>query len=95
VDEAGLSTLRAAVNVSARRLARGDIAGTITASTGAAGVEPGRLDVEITETGTVACAREAAAVLREVGALGVSVAIDDFGMGHSSFGRLQACPWTG
>jgi EAL domain-containing protein (putative c-di-GMP-specific phosphodiesterase class I) len=91
-DAAGLPALRVAVNVSARRLSRGDVAETILASAGAAGVEPARLEIEITETGAVSCAKRAAVTLRDVRALGVSIAIDDFGMGHSSFSRLQTLP---
>ncbi|HEY0127294.1 MAG TPA: EAL domain-containing protein [Blastococcus sp.] len=91
-DAAGWPALRVAVNVSARRLARGDLAETIVACAQKAGVEPARLEIEITETGAVSCASQAAGTLRDVRALGVSIAIDDFGMGHSSFSRLQALP---
>jgi len=91
-DAAGLPQLQVAVNISARRLARGDLAEALRVSAWAAGVDPTRLEIEITETATTSCAVEAARVLREVRALGVSIAIDDFGMGHSSFSRLRALP---
>ncbi len=91
-DAAGLPRLRVGVNVSARRLARGDLADAVRSSAGAAGVDPARLEVEITETATTDSAELAARVLHEVRALGVSIAIDDFGTGHSSFARLRALP---
>ena len=91
-DAVGLPRLQVAVNISARRLARGDLAETVRSSARAAGVDPARLEIEITETATTTCAIEAARALEEVRALGVSIAIDDFGMGHSSFGRLRALP---
>ncbi|PWW22286.1 PAS domain S-box-containing protein/diguanylate cyclase (GGDEF)-like protein [Geodermatophilus normandii] len=91
-DAAGLPRLQVAVNISARRLARGDLADTVRSSARAAGVDPARLEVEITETATTSCADEAARTLQEVRALGVSIAIDDFGTGHSSFGRLRVLP---
>ncbi|SFT98950.1 PAS domain S-box-containing protein/diguanylate cyclase (GGDEF) domain-containing protein [Geodermatophilus amargosae] len=91
-DAAGLPSLQVAINISARRLARGDLAEAVRSSARAAGVDPARLEIEITETATTSCAIEAARALEEVRALGVSIAIDDFGMGHSSFGRLRALP---
>jgi EAL domain-containing protein (putative c-di-GMP-specific phosphodiesterase class I) len=88
----GLPPLRMAVNVSARRLARGDLAGAIARSAAAAGIDPARLELEVTETSTVD-GSDGAATLHAVRALGVSVAIDDFGMGHSSLARLQRFPF--
>ncbi|GAB3306580.1 hypothetical protein GCM10027451_14030 [Geodermatophilus aquaeductus] len=91
-DAAGLPRLRVAVNISAHRLARGDLAPSVGSSARAAGIDPGRLEIEVTETATTSCADEAARTLQEVRALGVSIAIDDFGTGHSSFGRLRVLP---
>ena len=91
-DDAGLEQLRMSVNVSARRLASGDLARTIAARAQDAGVDPARLEIEVTETVAVGPGTEAADSLRSVRALGVHVAIDDFGMGHSSLSRLQDFP---
>ncbi|WP_170121440.1 putative bifunctional diguanylate cyclase/phosphodiesterase [Geodermatophilus tzadiensis] len=91
-DEAGLPPFHVAVNISAHRLARGDLADAIRSGIRSTGVDPARLEIEITETATMSCAVEAAQTLHDVRALGVSIAIDDFGMGHSSFGRLRALP---
>lgn len=89
-DDAGLPPLRVAVNVSPRRLATGDLAGSIAAAARDAGVDPGRLEIEVPEA--VAAGPDAAAGIREVRALGVHVAIDDFGTGASSLSRLQDLP---
>jgi diguanylate cyclase (GGDEF)-like protein/PAS domain S-box-containing protein len=89
-DAAGLPELRMAVNVSPRRLATGDLAVSLAAAARAAGVDPGRLEIEVPEA--VASGPDAAAGIREVRALGVHVAIDDFGTGSSSLARLQGLP---
>ncbi len=89
-DDAGLPALRVAVNVSSRRLATGCLAASIAAAARDAGVDPGRLEIEVPED--VAAGPDAAAGIREVRALGVHVAIDDFGTGASSLARLQDLP---
>jgi EAL domain-containing protein (putative c-di-GMP-specific phosphodiesterase class I) len=91
-DARGPADLHVAVNISARRLARSDLGDTLARHAGSTGVDAARLELEITETAAFNSSTDPAAVLREVRALGTSVAIDDFGMGHSSFGRLHALP---
>lgn len=51
-----------------------------------------RLCLEITETATVTNLGDAADFMRQIRALGVQVALDDFGAGASSFGYLKALP---
>jgi diguanylate cyclase (GGDEF)-like protein/PAS domain S-box-containing protein len=91
-DQAGLEPLHVAVNVSASRLLTDDLAGTVAAVTGDTGIDPGRLEIEITETVAVEHDTDAVATIRRLRALGVHVAVDDFGMGHSSLSRLQDFP---
>jgi len=91
-DDAGLRPLDVAVNVSAHRLVTGDLAGTIATLTRQAGIDPARLEIEITETVAVHHEADAIATITRVRALGVQVAIDDFGMGHSALSRLQNFP---
>lgn len=91
-DDAGLDPVRVAVNISASRLTTGDLAGTIAALTLTTGLDPTRLEIEITETVAAGHMAEAAETVTNVRALGVRVAIDDFGMGHSSLSRLQTFP---
>ena len=89
-DAAGLPELRMAVNVSPRRLATGGLVCALAEAVRAAGVDPGRLEIEVPEA--VASGPDAAAGIRDVRALGVHVAIDDFGTGSSSLARLQDLP---
>jgi EAL domain-containing protein (putative c-di-GMP-specific phosphodiesterase class I) len=91
-DTAGIPGVRVAVNVSARRLTEGDLAETVAASTRTAGVDRSRLELEVTETLAVSPGTGAAESIAGVRALGVQVAVDDFGMGHSSFNRLRDLP---
>jgi predicted signal transduction protein with EAL and GGDEF domain len=91
-DDGGLPPLDIAVNVSSRRLTTGDLAATVAAALRETGIAARRLEVEITETAAVEHNTAAVDVLTRVRKLGVSVAIDDFGMGHSALNRLQAFP---
>lgn len=91
-DAAGLGPLGVAVNMSAQRLVSGDLAGTIAEALRETAAEPARLEIELTETVAVEPDSDAVRAISRVRALGVSVAIDDFGMGHSALSRLQTFP---
>jgi EAL domain-containing protein (putative c-di-GMP-specific phosphodiesterase class I) len=91
-DLAGLAPLGMAVNVSSRRLASGGFSDAIAGALHDAAIAPQRLEVEITETAAVDNDGAAVKALTRVRELGVSVAIDDFGMGYSALSRLQAFP---
>ena len=54
------------------------------------GVDPHRLELEVTETAAATARSES--ILTEVRQLGVRIAIDDFGVGYSSLARLQRMP---
>jgi diguanylate cyclase (GGDEF)-like protein len=58
-----------------------------------AGLEPSRLVLEMTETVLVHDREHTAARLRELRALGVRLALDDFGSGYSSLSYLQGLPF--
>lgn len=52
------------------------------------GIRPNRVELEITETCAIDDEATAAAGLRELVAAGMTIAIDDFGVGHSNLARL-------
>ena len=91
-DDAGMRSIGMAINVSARRLITGDLAAAVAAALADTGADPARLEIELTETVAVEHDALAVKVLQDLRALGVAVAIDDFGMGHSALSRLHAFP---
>jgi diguanylate cyclase (GGDEF)-like protein/PAS domain S-box-containing protein len=76
------------VNVSVRQLHDGGVAETLRAALAAAGLHPGQMCVEITESALLA-GEGPIAELEATQALGVMVALDDFGTGHSSLSYLR------
>jgi diguanylate cyclase (GGDEF)-like protein/PAS domain S-box-containing protein len=84
--------LSVAVNVSERSLLDPDFPDEVQRLLAAAGVAPARLELEITEGTIMADPVRAAAVLRRLDALGVSLSLDDFGTGYSSLSRLRELP---
>lgn len=90
--EAGWSGARVAVNVSARELDDPSWATGVFDDLREAGVEPRRLELEITETTAMTASSEGLEALSQLRAAGVCVAIDDFGTGYASLGQLQHLP---
>jgi EAL domain-containing protein (putative c-di-GMP-specific phosphodiesterase class I) len=90
--EAGREPPRVAVNVSAIELRRRRYADEVGGALADAGAEPGTLELEITESLIMADVEASTAMLRRLGELGVAVAVDDFGTGHSSLAYLAKLP---
>lgn len=57
-----------------------------------AGIHPGRIWLEVTETAVMANAEVAAQALQAFRDIGVRIALDDFGTGYSSLGYVQRLP---
>ncbi len=85
--------LRVAVNVSAVQLHAPGFAETVEAVLHDTGIDPTRLELEITETALIRDIGRALSALRRLKALGVKVAMDDFGTGYSSLSNLRAFPF--
>ena len=81
-----------AVNISPRQLARGDVVEAVGAALAETNMEPSLLCLEVTEGALVANAARAGSILRRLRALGVCIAIDDFGVGYASLGYLERFP---
>ena len=80
------------VNLSPRQLAGDDITAVTAEVLTDTGVDPGSLCLEITESGIVSNATRAGSVLKRLKALGVCIAMDDFGVGYASLGYLERLP---
>jgi diguanylate cyclase (GGDEF)-like protein/PAS domain S-box-containing protein len=81
-----------AVNVSTRQLVQPDFFRTVEDAVTSAGLSPGHLRLEITETALLASPHTTAALLRQLRDLGVKIYLDDFGTGHSSLSHLHQLP---
>jgi len=84
--------LQVSVNVSVSDIQDLAFADTVAEALARAGVEPGYLELEITETGIMLEPGRAIAVISRLSELGVQVAIDDFGTGYSSMAYLRKLP---
>jgi diguanylate cyclase len=85
--------LSIAVNLSPIDFRRGDIPNMILSVLLETGLNPQRLEIEITEGVLIDDFERAIAILRKIKNLGVRVAMDDFGTGYSSLSYLQAFPF--
>ncbi|MBW6438522.1 EAL domain-containing protein [Actinoplanes hulinensis] len=80
------------VNVSAGRLGQQGLEDAVAAALARHGVPAARLVIEITETLRIPDLPRAAAVVGRLRALGVRVALDDFGSGFNALAQLHAIP---
>jgi diguanylate cyclase (GGDEF)-like protein/PAS domain S-box-containing protein len=82
--------LSVSVNVSPRQLAAGDFPLIVESALRESGLDPRLLCLEITESAVLADPESATYALERLKALGVRLAIDDFGIGYSSLAQLKA-----
>jgi diguanylate cyclase (GGDEF)-like protein/PAS domain S-box-containing protein len=81
-----------AVNLSGRQLADPNLTQAVIGALDAAGLDPNRLCIEITEKALMHDPVDAQDTLDALTKLGVQVALDDFGTGYSSLGYLRRFP---
>jgi diguanylate cyclase (GGDEF)-like protein/PAS domain S-box-containing protein len=80
------------VNISGREFLSANLAEQVSQALRVSGLEPYRLKLEITESVAMDHAEVAVNTLQTLRALGVQVALDDFGMGYSSLRYLPRFP---
>jgi diguanylate cyclase (GGDEF)-like protein len=85
--------LKIAVNLSALQFQGAALVAMVRAAVEAAGLQPRRLELEITETVLLRDSSETVATLHALRALGVAIALDDFGAGYSSLSYLHRFPF--
>jgi diguanylate cyclase (GGDEF)-like protein/PAS domain S-box-containing protein len=83
---------RVSFNVSPRELHRPDFAADLGERLRSAGADPSLLTMELTESATLREPERIGPLLRDLRALGLQLAIDDFGAGWSSLSRLRSLP---
>ncbi len=90
--DANPSLLTIAVNVSAMEFRQQSFLKGVFAILKDTGLDPGSLELEITESVLMKRAESAASVLQSLRAAGVRIAVDDFGTGYSSLSYLRKFP---
>ncbi|WP_042805783.1 bifunctional diguanylate cyclase/phosphodiesterase [Thioalkalivibrio sp. ALE19] len=89
--EAGID-IPVSVNVSARNFIDPEFAEHVLAIIERAGLQPGDLELEFTESAVMANPEEVVTALDHLEAAGVALAIDDFGTGQASLAYLRRLP---
>jgi diguanylate cyclase (GGDEF)-like protein len=82
-----------AVNISPVQFMNKDFIAYVGRVLDEAGIEPRRLELEVTETAMMQDRERAAQVLKQLSEMGISVAIDDFGTGYSNLSYLVDFPF--
>ena len=88
----GLAPITMRVNVSARQFAQSDWVARVVDALEQSGLDPGHLELELTESLIMHDVGKAVATMQRLRALGVQLLIDDFGAGYSSLGALKNFP---
>ncbi len=87
------SHLRAAINVSACWFDNSGLTAMVAAALEESKIDPGRLELEVSEAVIIASKTAAAAELARIKSLGVRLSLDDFGTGYATLGYLQEMPF--
>jgi diguanylate cyclase (GGDEF)-like protein/PAS domain S-box-containing protein len=85
--------LKIAVNISPIQFHTGDLAAQVHMILLETGLAPSRLELEITESVMIDDFSRAVLILRKLKALGMQIAMDDFGSGYSSLSYLHSFPF--
>lgn len=87
------SPLKVSVNVSPVQLINSSLTDTVIAVLKHTGLDPHRLDLEITESDVFNENTRSLEILSQLRELGIQISIDDFGTGYSSLSRLSYFPF--
>jgi diguanylate cyclase (GGDEF)-like protein/PAS domain S-box-containing protein len=92
LEKLGIPLVSVAVNISPKQFAEADVLGLIKQAVSDSGIDPSRLDVEITESTLMNDPERVIAHLEELKTTGIRLSIDDFGTGYSSLNYLKRFP---
>ncbi|MFN3314395.1 MAG: putative bifunctional diguanylate cyclase/phosphodiesterase [Hyphomonas sp.] len=85
--------MRLSVNISPLQIHSITLVATIVNALAANGIDPARLELEITETALMSNTGATLRRLHQLRDLGITIALDDFGTGYSSLSLLRAFPF--
>lgn len=86
--------VKVAINLSAVQVEAEGLIATVLSALASTGLQPHRLEFEVTETVFLRQGERTKATLDQLRSLGVSLALDDFGTGYSSLGYLQRAEFS-
>ncbi|GLR84621.1 hypothetical protein GCM10007857_13310 [Bradyrhizobium iriomotense] len=81
-----------AVNISPKQITTGALTGHIRQALEASGCRPAWLEIEITEGILLQDSKSVQETLSTISSMGVSIAVDDFGTGHSALAYIDRFP---
>ena len=84
--------LTVSINLSARQFQQPDLVETVARIIAETGIDPGCVELEITESNAMQNAENTIYTLRELKTVGVGISMDDFGTGYSSLNYLKRFP---
>jgi diguanylate cyclase (GGDEF)-like protein/PAS domain S-box-containing protein len=88
----GLPPIYVSINISGQQFQNPDLATGICSLVGEAGVDPGRITLEVTESVLIMNLTAGERTLESLKACGFRIAIDDFGTGYSSLSYIKRFP---
>jgi diguanylate cyclase (GGDEF)-like protein len=88
----GPRALRVAVNLAPSQFRLVDLVDQIRSALEVTRLDPGLLEIELTETAVMSDAEESVHILEAISRMGVLVSVDDFGTGYSSMSYLRRFP---
>jgi EAL domain-containing protein (putative c-di-GMP-specific phosphodiesterase class I) len=91
-DEQGIRVPRVCVNISPRQFERPGLHEGIATTLRESGIDPLRIELELTESSIMRDISGGIAVLHDLKALGVRLSVDDFGTGYTSLSYLRRFP---
>lgn len=91
-QDCNISKLRVAVNVASNQMKKEYLLDHLKAMIIRSGINPRNFVLELTENSLITNNKETSEILAEVKSLGVSIAIDDFGVGYSTLNYIKNFP---
>lgn len=92
LHSAGHDDLSVAINISAHQFNKGDIASVVAEAMWETGIQPGKVELELTEAVVMSDTEKSVLMLNVLQSMGVKIAVDDFGTGYSSMNQLTKFP---
>nr|WP_054667224.1 EAL domain-containing protein [Stenotrophomonas acidaminiphila] len=94
MERAGFPDIPLSVNVSPLQLGRREFIDELAAMVARHGIEPRRMEIEITEGAVMSDYQDGRELLARLRRLGFGIAVDDFGTGYSSLRYVHSLPVT-